>query len=153
MLIRWSYTCLISIMGILVLVRWHFYTESGPWFNIKMTSYQYRKSHCVDKTILRLSYFHNGISYTGKTTSLYWIRTLMLTVRLVVMSSNLSNHHINGSWQRWHNSKVVFKYKDCLSSYRNSHDNRNPYSDDIVILQQPQASVWIKVFLVHEFLF
>ena len=46
----------------------------GAWFNIKMTSYQYRKSHCGDKTILRPSYLHNGISYTGKTTSLYWIR-------------------------------------------------------------------------------
>ena len=47
--------------------------EPGPWFNIKMSSYQYRKSHCGDKTILRPSYLHNGISYTGKTTSLYWI--------------------------------------------------------------------------------
>ena len=46
----------------------------GPWFNIKMSSYQYRKSHCGDKTILRPSYLHNGISYTGKKTSLYWIR-------------------------------------------------------------------------------
>ena len=43
-----------------------------PWFNIKM-SYQSRKSHCGDKTILRPSYLHNGLSYTGKTTSLYWI--------------------------------------------------------------------------------
>ena len=25
--------------------------ESGPWFNIKMTSYQYRKSHCVISTM------------------------------------------------------------------------------------------------------
>ena len=39
-----------------------------------MTSYQYRKSHCGDKTIWRPSYLHNGISYTGKMTSLYWIR-------------------------------------------------------------------------------
>ena len=46
---------------------------SGPWFNIKMLSYQYRKSHCGDKTVVRSSYLHNGISYTGKTTSLYWI--------------------------------------------------------------------------------
>ena len=45
----------------------------GGWFNIKMTSYQYRKSHCGDKTILRPSYLHNGISYTGKMASLYWI--------------------------------------------------------------------------------
>ena len=47
----------------------------GPWLNIKMSSYQYRKSHCGDKTILWPSYLHNGISYTGKTTSLYWIWT------------------------------------------------------------------------------
>ena len=49
----------------------------GGWFNIKTTSYQYRKSHCGDKTILRPSYLHNGISYTGKMTSLYWIRALV----------------------------------------------------------------------------
>ena len=39
-----------------------------------MTSYRYRKSHCGDKTVVRSSYLHNGISYTGKMTSLYWIR-------------------------------------------------------------------------------
>ena len=54
-------------MGFPILVRWHLYIESGP--------YQYRKSHCGDKTILRPSYLHNGISYTGKMTSLYWIRS------------------------------------------------------------------------------
>ena len=48
----------------------------GPRFNIKMSSYRYRKSHCGDKTFLRPSYLHNGISYTGKTSSLYWIRAL-----------------------------------------------------------------------------
>ena len=51
---------------------------SGGWFNIKMPSYQYRKFHCGDKTILRPPYLHNGISYTGKMTSLYWIRALIL---------------------------------------------------------------------------
>ena len=39
-----------------------------------MPSYQYRKSHCGDKTVVRSSYLHNGISYTGKMSSLYWIR-------------------------------------------------------------------------------
>ena len=48
----------------------------GGWINIKMPSYQSRKYHCGDKTILRPSYLHNGISYTGKTTSLYWIGAL-----------------------------------------------------------------------------
>ena len=46
-------------------------------FNIKMSSYQYRKSHCGDKTVVRSSYLHNGIFYTGKTTFLNWIRALI----------------------------------------------------------------------------
>ena len=48
--------------------------SSGPRFNIKMSSYQYRKSHCGDKTVVRSSYLQNEISFTGKMTSLYWIR-------------------------------------------------------------------------------
>ena len=52
-------------------VCWQIYP--GPWFNIKMTSYQYRKSHCGDKTVVRSSYLHNGISYTGTMTCFYWI--------------------------------------------------------------------------------
>ena len=49
----------------------------GGWINVKMSSYRYIKSHCGDKTILRPSCIHNGISYTGKMTSLYWIRALV----------------------------------------------------------------------------
>ena len=51
--------------------------STGPRFNIKMSSYRYRKSHCGDKTVVRSSYLHHGISYTGKMTSLYWIRAQM----------------------------------------------------------------------------
>ena len=50
----------------------------GPWFNIKMSSYQYRKSRCGDKTVVRSTYLHNGISYTDKMSSLYWIGALTL---------------------------------------------------------------------------
>ena len=60
--------------------------SSGPRFNIKMTSYQHRKSHCGDKTILRPSYLHNGISYTGKMISLYWIRALLTFSMALKMS-------------------------------------------------------------------
>ena len=42
-----------------------------------MPSYQYRKSHCGNKTILWSSYLRNGISFTGKMTSLYWIKALV----------------------------------------------------------------------------
>ena len=54
---------------------WEQTKTSRGWFNIK-TSYQYGKSHCGYKMILRPSYLHNGISYTGKMTYLYWIRAL-----------------------------------------------------------------------------
>ena len=66
-------TCIDTMSISCLLVPW-ILGSPGPWFNIKMSSYQYRKSHCGDKTILRPSYLHNGISYTDKTTSLYWIR-------------------------------------------------------------------------------
>ena len=56
----------------------HPISRPGPWFNIKMLSYQYRKSNCGDKTVVRPSYLHNGISCNGKMTSLYWIRALVV---------------------------------------------------------------------------
>ena len=49
-----------------------------------MVSYQFRKSHCRDKTILRSSYLHNGISYTGYS----WI---LDTPILILRSSYLHN--------------------------------------------------------------
>ena len=64
LLCHWAVCPLVAIWG------------PGPRFNIKMSSYQYRKSHCGDKTVVRSSYLHNGISYTGNMSSLYWIGTL-----------------------------------------------------------------------------
>ena len=62
------------------------------WFNIKMPSYQYRKSWCGEKMILRPSYLHNGISHNGKMISLYWIRALRVSTvssdnRAIVMTT------------------------------------------------------------------
>ena len=51
-----------------------------------MLSYQYRKSHCGDKTILWPSYFHNGISYTGKMTSLYWIGAQIYSINTIIQT-------------------------------------------------------------------
>ena len=57
-----------------IVIRNHTHQEPVPWFNIKMSSYQYMISHCGDKTVIRSSYLHYGISYTGKMSSLYRIR-------------------------------------------------------------------------------
>ena len=48
----------------------------------EMSSYQHKKSQCGEKTILRPSYLRNGISYTGKTTSLYLIGTQTIHLHL-----------------------------------------------------------------------
>ena len=55
-------------------------TLTRGWFKMNMPSYQYRKYHCGGKTILWSSYLHNGISFTSKMTSLYWIRVLFNTL-------------------------------------------------------------------------
>ena len=70
-------------LGLNELISFNFQTSlisaktNWAWFNIKMSSYWYRKSHCGDKTVVRSSYLHNGISYAGKITSFYWIRALV----------------------------------------------------------------------------
>ena len=47
---------------------------TGDLGNIKMS---YRNTYCGDKTNLALFYLQNVISFTGKTASLYRIRTLV----------------------------------------------------------------------------
>ena len=69
--------------------------EPEPWFSIKMSSYRYRKSNCGDKTILRPSYLHNGISYTGKITYLYWIRAQVCGTLMIHLCLALTN------WPHW----------------------------------------------------
>ena len=53
--------------------RWPLSRDSGAQSNIKMLSYQYKESHYKDEMVIRPLYFHNGNSYTGKMTCLYWV--------------------------------------------------------------------------------
>ena len=52
--------------------------QFASW-NKPRTLIQYKDgiSHCGDKTVVRSSYLHIGISYTGKMSSLYWIGVLI----------------------------------------------------------------------------
>ena len=66
----------VAIFSVCSWFMWSIYPcTAGPWFNIKLSSYKYRKSHCGDKMVVRSSYLHNGISYNGKSASLYWTNT------------------------------------------------------------------------------
>ena len=112
-----------------------------------MTSYQNRKSHCGDKTILRPSYLHNGISYTGKMTSLYWIRAKMV-MRLsycynwipILLRQNL---YIETR------CRALIWYKDCLTNIitlwqmvvRSSYLHKNSYTRKTACLYQTSPQV------------
>ena len=101
-----SWDQLISMIWFPVLIGWHHYieTSTGLYFNIKMLSWQCRKSHCGDKTVVRSSYLHNGISYTCETISLYWIgaqvskahNTSMYGLPQCNMKCNPSNQSVSG---------------------------------------------------------
>ena len=108
--------------------------KTGPWFNIKMSSYQFRKSHCEDKTILRSYYLHNGISYTDKMISLYWISPLVIvsheegfqlfmTVCTILVSRN-DRKRKNTSWS--------YDYRKTSSIKRTKYQNLN---DCCLVLQ------------------
>ena len=94
----WTLIAKVSGGGLTLLVR-----KPGPWFNIKMSTYQYRKSHCGDKTVVRSSYLHSGIFYTGKMISLYWISALntpgelpsLLMLWILVSPGHYSSHGID----------------------------------------------------------
>ena len=86
--IRQSWDSLFLMMEISVLVKCHL-----GLIQYKMLSYQYRNSHCGDKTILLPSYVHNGISYTGKTN--FYIKfglSLLKWASVVLCTERMKNH-------------------------------------------------------------
>ena len=87
----------------------------GPWFNIKMSSYQYRKTHCGDKMVLRSFYLHNGISYTGKMSSLYCIGAWWSFIWIFLL-----HHHflmLILKWGLWYQKQVTQTGKKTIATY------------------------------------
>ena len=74
--------------------------QIGPFWqdslDLKLPSYQYWKSCCGDKTAVRSSYLHTGISYTGKTVSLCWNVSAGFALEFVleVLKLNCSLHYV-----------------------------------------------------------
>ena len=80
-------------------------------FNIKMSSYQYRKSHCGDKMVVRSSYLHNGISYTGKMSSLY----CRVTVKYIM----IQNKTLIYIWDIFKGNNCKYNHPGQCSLYDN----------------------------------
>ena len=84
-----------------------------------MSSYQFRKSHCGDKTVIRPSYLHNGISYTGKMSSLYWIGAM----EVVSISDKMSYGKISQRLESvrpvslWNSTVRCLKISDQLENF------------------------------------
>ena len=87
-------------------------SQPGAWFNIKMSSYQYRTSHCGDKTIVGSFYLHKGISYTSKMASLYWISS-QDPIKIHRRWSQLETHCVSlAQWCMQHIQNDVI-YSSC----------------------------------------
>ena len=84
-------TCWPFLLSLNVILSNESHGWFGSRFNIKMSYYQYRKSHCGDKTVVRSCYLHNMISYTGKKSSLYWIGALISALHLSLSRYNSKN--------------------------------------------------------------
>ena len=83
-------------------------SPTGHQFNIKMPSYQYRKSHCGDKKVVRWSYLHNGISYIGKMALLYWISPLVspktqnfCNINIIFAGTAILCQNAQYHWHQW----------------------------------------------------
>ena len=124
-----------------------------PRFNIKMISYQYRKSHCGDKMILWPSYLHNGISYTGKMTSLYWIRALHHRPGIFSLSRSINMDRDFRlaiiTWQRPEarlNIKTVFSGVGIsITKMIRYLNNRNTYTDIDLINVNAFSNICLKL--------
>ena len=89
-----------------------FQRRPGPWFSIKMLSYQCRKSHCGDKMVIRSPYLDSGISYAGPGSNLDHTRRRCVCLFLLSV------------WNHYHfpvsklNNQYIFKFYDVISAQR-----------------------------------
>ena len=115
-----------------------------------MASYQYRKSHCGDKTVVRSSYLHNGISYTGKMPSEFILNqppdsnkvkssgnTMKWSNCWNKKKKNIYQHYQNmaqgarnpnGSYglQVWCNGRLIIR------QWKNNHRQRTRHTNDVM---------------------
>ena len=133
-----------------------------------MWSYQYENSHCGDKTILRPSYLHNGISYTGKMSYLYWIRAQELRLLYIKPSMWTANKQftfveISWDWPKivdliWHHiskGEIIHTWYPTAGCFILMHLTINRDSvvimfitlDSEVIIFSPRVFVWFSVCL------
>ena len=146
--------------------KWY---RSGSQININMSSYQYRKSHCGDKTVVRSSYLHNGISYTGKMSSLYWIKalvwgeswdTIVISKRIVtadgvahIWHQCIFRDHNHGLNRPVYVTTVLNKWHICelLQTFDNLFHNKTVVSSGSCAVSM--GMLWLNCLTFHCFCF
>ena len=122
-----------------------------------MPSYQYRKSHCRDKIVVRSPHLHNGIPifYTGMMADLYWISPLTLCIfrQYMLLTSgcdvltSFASHFIyllRFSADEWYEMQIdIYVLSDKFSTaLRNIHysysnaticSNQEPHCNELVL--------------------
>ena len=80
-----------------------FRQASGPWINIKMLSYQYRKSHCGDKTVVRLIFILNrGPGCNRPSSGILWtVKWYLIQWHLIMFHSLSTMLFIPLAQQSW----------------------------------------------------
>ena len=126
--------------------------QTGHWFNIKMSYYQYRNYHWGDKMTLRLSFLHNGILYTCETISSYWIRPEIPCMYLYFHNSVQVIHELRdfakplGENERWvcllHDEMAI--KSDLVSISASSLECCNAFTN-LEICQQTNFSILVIV--------
>ena len=117
-----------------------------------MSSYQCRKSHCGDKTVVRSSYLHNGISYTGKMSSLYWIRAQASNSYLISPSTKWPPfpwRHFEMHFHEWKFLYFELNFTQVCSQGSNSQ-YPSIGSDNGLAPIRRRAIIWTNVDPVHS---
>ena len=112
------FLCITWSISWLLIIWWR--NWPGPQFNIKLPFYQYRKSHCGDKTVEMSFYLHSESSCTGKMTSWYWIRAQYICSRQIERHWwRLGYLELNTRWtNHLHGSSRVRIYIVCKRYFR-----------------------------------
>ena len=97
---------------------------SGPRSNIKILSYHYWEFHCGDKTVVRSSYLHIGISYPGMMASLYWFSPQMSKCTSLMhppcMSIICSSLHNLVTVKPFSFHVLLTKWYRCMATFRHN---------------------------------
>ena len=110
-------------------IQWEMYTNTGIHYNIKMPSYQYKKSPCGDKTTIRLSYLHKGIFYTFGKIAPFFIKSspcisyknphdgpeTLSIIPTTLSIINIHDENVVHSDAEWSNSSALICLKTILS--------------------------------------